>query len=868
MADFRLTQTGQQVQDDLNNAEQDNVTLEQHVANGNIHVTNENKETWNSKYNKPSGGIPKSDLAEAVQAAVNAALTAYQKPVTGIPKSDLASAVQTAIDAALTAYQKPGAGIPKTDLAAAVQSALDAALTAYQKPNTGIPQSDMSADVQSKLNAAGSADAAIAAERLARETADLAINEALGTKVNATQVSNAIAAALADYDTSAEVASAISTAISTALANYYTKAQTYSQSEVDALIANFVTASVNNLVNYYLKSDTYTKAEVQALIDAVKQFVYVSVAELPTASSDTMNKIYLVPSTNPKTKNAKDEFITIAVTDQGTTTYSWEQIGSTTIDLSNYYTITQTDAAINAALASYSTTSQMNTAIATALADYYTKSQTYSKTEVDALLSPKQTQAQVEAIVANALASYSTTAEVSAAIASALTDYYTKTAIDAALAGKQATLQFDLTPTLNSSNPVTSEGIRAAIAAAVNGLVNSSYVQNAITTALADYSTTSQIGTMISTAITTALAAYYNKTEIDSQMAQKQNTLTFDNTPVENSNNPVKSGGLYTELASKMPKFTDLASIGLGTGVCSTAATTAAKTATISNFILFNNGIVSIRFTNAVAVPSATLNISGTGAKPIYIGGIALQPGMIRPGMTAVMQYDGTNWNIIALQGLENSQSPSDLYVDMGLPSGLLWARKNIDITQANGFAASEYQYECSFFSWGNTQGHNPADASSFSYDWGTGIDGPYASTPGAALNGNASPSFDFARANCGAPWRLPTTEEFAELFNNIDYANPDGSLIDSAQTNKLVTIESIVGIYLKSKNNGNFLFFPCSGLGNGASWGGRGSYGYYWSSSLCSAANGRSLGFNAGGVYPQNYYHDRFYGFAGRAVQ
>ena len=365
MADFRLTQTGQQVQDDLNNAEQDNVTLEQHVTDGDIHVTPENKNTWNSKYNKPSGGIPNSDLAEAVQAAVNAALTAYQKPGTGIPKSDLASAVQTAIDAALTAYQKPGTGIPKADLASAVQSALDAALTAYQKPNTGIPQSDMSADVQSKLNAAGSADAAIAAERLARETADLAINEALGTKVNATQVSNAIAAALADYDTSAEVASAISTAISTALSNYYTK------------------------------------------------------------------------------------------------------------------------------------------------------------TNIDTLLATKMTQAQVESIVASALASYSTTSEVSAAIASALTDYYTKTAIDAALAGKQSTLQFDLTPTLNSSNPVTSEGIRAAIAAAVNGLVNSTYVQNAITTALADYSTTSQVSTMISTAMTTTLANYYTKDQVDGLVGGK-----------------------------------------------------------------------------------------------------------------------------------------------------------------------------------------------------------------------------------------------------------------------------------------------------------------------------------------------------------
>ena len=171
-------------------------------------------------------------------------------------------------------------------------------------------------------------------------------------------------------------------------ANPAPQATTYTKDEVNNLIKDFITASVNNLVNYYLKGETYTKEEVQTLINAVKQFTYESVQTLPTASAATMNKIYLVPSTNPKTQNVKDEFITVVTVDQGMTTYSWEQIGTTTIDLSNYYTIAQTDAAItnalNAALASYSTTGQMNTAIATALSNYYTKS------EVDLMMSGKQ----------------------------------------------------------------------------------------------------------------------------------------------------------------------------------------------------------------------------------------------------------------------------------------------------------------------------------------------------------------------------------------------------------------------------------------------------------------------------------------------
>lgn len=44
-------------------------------------------------YSKPSGGIPKSDLASAVQTSLGLADSAYQKPSSGIPASDLASGV-------------------------------------------------------------------------------------------------------------------------------------------------------------------------------------------------------------------------------------------------------------------------------------------------------------------------------------------------------------------------------------------------------------------------------------------------------------------------------------------------------------------------------------------------------------------------------------------------------------------------------------------------------------------------------------------------------------------------------------------------------------------------------------------------------
>ena len=317
----------------------------------------------------------------------------------------------------------------------------------------------------------------------------------------------------------------------------------------------------------------------------------------------------------------------------------------------------------------------------------------------------------------------------------------------------------------------------------------------------------------------------------------------------------------------------NLATAGCGYGVCSTAATTIAKTVAISNFLLLKNGIIAVRFATGISVAAATLDVNSQGAKPIYINGEPVQPGDVRAGQTVMMVYDGSHWNIAAITGTESGGSDQNLYVDMGLPSGLLWAKRNIDATQADGFAASEYQYECSFFSWGNVEPHNPTSSSSFApYTFGSANDEePYVSSAGAKIGfpGSAGPSHDAARTILGGPWREPATGDFAELFNSnyTKFIDADGNDIASDVTDKRVTVNSIMGIRLKSKVNGNIIFFPCSGYGSGQSWDSRVSYGNYWSRSLYSAANGRSLSFHSGGVNPQGY-SNRSRGFAVRPVQ
>ena len=531
--------------------------------------------------------------------------------------------------------------------------------TAYQKPGTGIPNTDLSSGVQTSLG-----------------KADTAYQEPVG--------------GIPETDLSAEL---------------------------QAKIASFITQTVNNLVNYYLKSDTYSAAQVDALIAAVKQFQYTAVSTLPTASADTMGIIYLVPGSSPKQQNVKDEYITLSMNEGGETTYYWEMIGQTTIDLSNYYTKTQTDAAITAA----------------------------------------------------------------------------------------------------------------------------------VNAALTDYATTTLVGTMISTAINTALTQYYNKTQVDNIANGKTDKLTMtgegaavkDDIMVVDENGNIKDGG--KKISDLQLKVTDCAMLGGGFPTCSTAGGTAAKTVNISHFLLLPNCRISVLFQNAFTATNPTLSINGGTAIAIRHFGRAMEIGKVHANTILTMVYDGTYWQVVGIEGITGS-TPSGA-VDLALPSGLLWCEHNVG-------AASPYD-DGLYFSWGNVEGHTGTDG----YDFGSSNDGPYASTPGAALTGNISVdgTYDAARHNMGAPWRMPTQPEFQELYDNCysEWTDEDG----------------VAGRRFTSRINGNSIFFPAAGNRYGTGLDGRGTYGYYWSSSLNSQAYGYSLYFDSGGVNPANA-NGRFDGFSVRAVQ
>ena len=286
----------------------------------------------------------------------------------------------------------------------------------------------------------------------------------------------------------------------------------------------------------------------------------------------------------------------------------------------------------------------------------------------------------------------------------------------------------------------------------------------------------------------------------------------------------------------------DMATLGFGYGVCDTAGATAAKTVSITNFVLTPGSEIHVLFQNAFTASSPTLSVNGSAAKPIKLFGNAFPMGKAKNNTILNMNYDGTQFNVTSIES-QVAPAPAEA-VDLALPSGVLWCEHNVG-------AATPYE-DGLYFSWGNITGHTGDDG----YDFGTSNDGPYASTDGAALTGNipTNGTYDAARHNMGAPWRMPTVGEFQELNSNCDseWTDEDG----------------VAGRRFTSRINGNSIFFPASGYRSGTGLNGRGSSGYYWSASLYSQTHGYDLNFNSGGVNPAYNLDSRFDGFSVRAVQ
>ena len=191
-------------------------------------------------------------------------------------------------------------------------------------------------------------------------------------------------------------------------------------------------------------------------------------------------------------------------------------------------------------------------------------------------------------------------------------------------------------------------------------------------------------------------------------------------------------------------------------------------------------------------------------------------------------------------------------YVDLGLPSGLLWATCNVGADSPEDYG--------DYFAWGETTPKDTYNWSTYQYCNGSNNTlTKYCNNSSYGYNGFTDnlttllPEDDAAAANWGGNWRMPTKEEFQELYNN---------------TTVTWTQQNGVNGRLFTAANGNSLFLPAAGYRNNSSLGSAGGNGYYWSSSLYSSYpyDAWILGFISG--YYSMSYSNRDYGRSVRPVR
>ena len=153
-------------------------------------------------------------------------------------------------------------------------------------------------------------------------------------------------------------------------------------------------------------------------------------------------------------------------------------------------------------------------------------------------------------------------------------------------------------------------------------------------------------------------------------------------------------------------------------------------------------------------------------------------------------------------------------YVDLGLPSGTLWATTNVGASTPEGYG--------DYYAWGETE---PKDEYTWStYQHANGSESTltkYCNEEDYGNNGfvdnltTLDLEDDAAAANWGTGWRMPTKNEMDELYNSC--------------TSEFTTQNGVTGVKFTAPN-GNTVFFPISGVKVDNSVRGEGEDALYWS--------------------------------------
>ena len=179
-------------------------------------------------------------------------------------------------------------------------------------------------------------------------------------------------------------------------------------------------------------------------------------------------------------------------------------------------------------------------------------------------------------------------------------------------------------------------------------------------------------------------------------------------------------------------------------------------------------------------------------------------------------------------------------FVDLGLPSGALWATCNVGATSPEQAGL--------YFAFGETEGFTAEQVTSGVRAFNS------ESYKASAISADLTLAQDVAHSYMGGKWRMPTKAESKELIGNCGVSWTEN-----------YNETGVAGCIFTSKINGNSVFFPAAGYCLNSSVYEVGSYGDYWSASWLSSVDAWCLFFSSRTQYVDLKF--RYYGYSVRGV-
>ena len=188
-------------------------------------------------------------------------------------------------------------------------------------------------------------------------------------------------------------------------------------------------------------------------------------------------------------------------------------------------------------------------------------------------------------------------------------------------------------------------------------------------------------------------------------------------------------------------------------------------------------------------------------------------------------------------------------FIDLGLPSGLLWAETNI--------RAEKPADDGNYYAWGETESKPSYEWDTYKYCTSSDNMTKYNSTDSKTVLDKED---DAAYVNWGSSCRMPTRDDFTELLksSNCTWTWTSQTTSDGS---------SINGYTVTSIKNGNSIFLPASGYRYNGNLNVHGSNGYYWSSTLYSYDSDYAYYLLFSSSFHSKDSYDRCQGYAVRLV-